>query len=202
MRLIVTADIPSDVRQELLVDWEPLGYLEQAHEISLKSPEAPSYIQIMADALQWVTPLKVAATWVLSSFLSQLAKDAAKDIYQHKEQIGRALANAAAAPLRLAAAALKRARDRSPRCSLAIGLPLPNEVTGTVVWLDPDSEEEIALLIARFVMRAETIEQLIQAEIAGGRPPLGHVQVVPTDSGGFLLRWMDRDGGIHEHEVP
>jgi hypothetical protein len=202
MRLIVTADIPSDVRQELLVDWQPLGRLEQAHEISLKSPKAPSYIQIMADALQWVTPLKVVATVFLSQFLSQLAKEAATDIYKHKRQIGQALATAATAPLRLAAAALKRARDRSPRCSLAIGLPLPNEVTGTALWLDADSEEEIALLIARFVVRAETIEQLIQAEITAGRPPLGHVQVIPTGSGGFLLRWMDWELGIHEHEVP
>jgi hypothetical protein len=201
MRLIVTTGIPPNVRQELLIDWQPLGGLEQAQEISLKSPEAPSYIEIMADALQWITPLKVAATWVLSSFLSELAKHAAKDIYQHREQIGRALTNGAAAPLRLAAAAVKRARDRSPRCSFAIGLPLPDEVTGTVLWLDPDSEEEIALLIARFVVKAETIEQLIQAEITGGRPPLGHVQVIPTDSGGFLLRWMDWEGKLHEHEI-
>lgn len=202
MRLIVTTDVPSNVRQELLVDWQPFGHLEQAPEIFLKSPEAPSYIQIMADALQWVTPLKVAATWVLSSFLSELAKHAAKDIYQHREQIGRVLANTAAAPLRSAAAALKRACDRSPRCSLAIGLPLPNEVTGTVLWLKPDSEEEMALLIARFVVRAETIEQLIQAEITAGRPPLGHVQIMPADSGGFLLQWMDYDAKIHEHEIP
>jgi hypothetical protein len=197
MRLIVTTEIPSDVRQELLIDWQPLGRLEQAHEVSLKSPEAPSYIQIMADALQWVTPLKVIAT----VFLSQLAKEAATDIYNHKRQIGQALATATTAPLRLAAA-VKRARDRSPRCSLAIGLPLPDEVTGTVLWLDADSEEEIALSIARFVVRAETIEQLIQAEITAGCPPIGHVQVIPTDSGGFLLHWMDREVGIHEHEVP
>jgi hypothetical protein len=198
MRLIVTTEIPSDVRQELLIDWQPLGGLEQGPEVSLKSPEAPSYIQITADALQWVTPLKVVAT----VFLSQLVKEAATDIYKHKHQIGQALATAATAPLRLAAAAVKRVRDRSPRCSLAIGLPLPDEVRGTVLWLDADSEEEIALSIARFAVRAETIEQLIQAEITAGRPPLGHVQVIPTDSGGFLLRWMDQEGGIHEHEVP
>jgi hypothetical protein len=201
MRLIVTANTPSDVRQELLADWQSLGGLEQAPEVFLKSPEAPSFIQIMGDALQWLTPFKIAATLVLSSFLSQLAKDAAKDIYQHKEQIGQALANAAAAPLRLAAAALKRAREGSPRCSIAIGLPLPNEVTGTVLWLEADSAEEIALLIACFVVRAETIQQLIQAEITAGRPPLGHVQVIPTGSGGFLLRWTDQNSGSHEHEV-
>jgi hypothetical protein len=198
MRLIVTSEIPPNVRQELRIDWQPLGGLEQAKEISLKSPEAPSYIEIMADALQWVTPLKVVAT----VFLSQLVKEAATDIYKHKHQIGQALATAATAPLRLAAAAVKRARDRSPRCSLAIGLPLPNEVTGTVLWLTPDSEEEIAVLIARFVVRAEAIEHLMQAEMAAEHPPLGHVQVIPTDSGGFLLRWMDREGVIHEHEVP
>jgi hypothetical protein len=202
MRLIVTTEIPPNVRHDLLVDWQPLGGLEQAPEISLKSPEAPSYIQIMADALQWVTLLKVAATLVLSSALSELAKEAAKDIYQHKEQIGRALLNAAAAPLRLATAAVKKARDNSPRCSLAIGFPLPDEVMGTVLCLDADSEEEIALLIARFVVRAETMEQLIQAEIAAGRRPIGHVRIIPTDSGGFLLRWMDWDFGNHEHEVP
>jgi hypothetical protein len=152
----------------------------------------------MADALQWVTPLKVVAT----VFLSQLVKEAATDIYKHKRQIGQALATAATAPLCLAAAALKRARNRSPRCSLAIGLPLPNEVTGTVLWLTPDSEEEIALLIARFVVRVEAIEQLMQAEMVAEHPPLGHVRVIPADSGGFLLHWMDREGEIHEREVP
>ena len=100
------------------------------------------------------------------------------------------------------AAAIKRARDRLPRCSLAIGLPLPNEVTETVLWLDADSEEEIAFSIARFVVRAETIEQLIQAEITAGRSPLDYVQAIPTDSEGFLLRWMDREVSLHKHEVP
>jgi hypothetical protein len=157
-----------------------------------------SLLHLIAPSLLLPTPLKVIAT----VFLSQLAKEAATDIYNHKRQIGQALVTATTAPLRLAAAAVKRARDRSPRCSLAIGLPLPDEVTGTVLWLDADSEEEIALSIARFVVRAETIEQLIQAEITAGRPPIGHVQVIPTDSGGFLLHWMDREVGIHEHEVP
>jgi hypothetical protein len=198
MKLIVTADISSDVRQELLIGWQSVGGLEQAPEVFLKSADAPSFIQIMGDALQWVTPLKVIAT----VFLSQLAKEAATDIYKNKQQIGRALANAAAVPLRRAAAALKRARDGSPQSYLVIGLPILNEYIGTALALNANSEEEIALLIARFVVRAETIEQLIQSEISAGHPPLGRVQVIPTDSGGFLLHWIDQDFGNHEHEVP
>jgi hypothetical protein len=199
MKLIVTADIPPDVRQELHDGWQPLGSLEQAGEVFLKSAEPPSFIQIMADALQWLSPLKVAAT----IFLSQLAKEAATDIYKNKQQIGRALANAAAAPLRLAAAALKRARESSLRPpGLVVGLPIPDDYFGTALWLPGDSEEDIAWLVARFVVRAQIIEQLIQAEISAGRLPLGRVQVIPTDTGGFLLRWVDQEFGQHEHEVP
>jgi hypothetical protein len=198
MRLIVTADIPSDVRQELLADWQSLGGLEQAPEVFLKSPEAASFIQIIGDVLQWVTPLKLVAI----VFLSQLAKEAATDIYKNKQEIGRALTNAAAAPLRLAAAALKRARDSSPRSYLVIGLPILDEYLGIVALsLDADSVEEMALLIARFVVRVETIEQLIQAEITAGRPPFGRVPVTPTDSGGFLLHWTDQNSESHKHEV-
>jgi hypothetical protein len=201
MRLIITADIPSDVRQELLADWQSLGGLEQAPEVFLKSPEAPSYIQIIGDALQWVTPLKAIAIVFFSQLASQLAKEVATDIYKNKQQISRALAAAATAPLRLAAAVLKKARDGSPRRSIAIGLPLPNEVEGTVLWLEADSAEEIAVLIACFVVRVETIEQLIQVEITAGRPPFGRVQVTPTDSGGFLLHWTDQNSESHKHEV-
>lgn len=199
MRLIVTADIPAEVRQELHAAWQPFGGLEESGEVFLKSAEPLSFIQIMGDALQWLSPLKVAAT----VFLAQLAKEAATDIYKHKQQIGRALMNAGAAPLRLVAVALKKARESSPRRpELVIGLPLPNEYFGTALSLPGNSEEEIVSLVARFVVRVQAIEQVIQAEISRGGPPLGRVEVVPKDTGGFLLRWVDQDFGTHEHEVP
>ena len=199
MRLIVTADILPDVRQELHAAWQPLGGLEEASEVFLKSAEPPSFIQIMGEALQWLPLLKVATT----VFLAQLAKEAATDIYKHKQHIGRALTNAGAAPLRLVAAALKKARDSSPRRpGLFIGVPLPDDHFGTALSLPGDSEEEIASLVARFVVRVQAIEQLIQAEISAGRSPLGRVQVIPKGTEGFLLRWLDQEFGIHEHEVP
>lgn len=198
MRLIVTSDIPSGVRTTLYADWRPFGGLEHTSEVMLKSAEAPSLIQIIGDVSQWLTPFKVAAT----VFLSQLAKEAATDIYKNKQKIGLALANAASTPLRLVSAALKKAREKSPRRpGLVVGLPLPDECFGIILLLPDASEEEIALRMARFIVRVERIENIIGGEISGGHPPFHNVQVIPLETGGFLVSWIDQNSTVHEHEV-
>lgn len=199
LRLLVTDDIPESTRRDLVDAWEPIGGLERAGAVSLKSADPPSFIQIMGEALQWLSPLKVAA----AVFLSQLAKEAATDIYKNKRKIAQALAQAGAAPLRRATAALKRARKESPRHpGLVIGLSIPDDYFGTALSIRHDSDEDIACLLAAFVTKAEAIEEVLQAELRAGRPPLGRVQVIPTVAGGFRLAWMDQQFAQHQREFP
>ena len=198
LRLFVTDDIPESTRRELVDAWKDIGGLERAGVVFLRSAEPPSFIQIMGEALQWLSPLKVAAT----VFLSQLAKEAATEIYKNKAKIAEALAQAAAAPLRRAAASLKQARHQSPRHPrVVLGLSMPDDYFGTALSITHESEEEIAYLLASFVTKAEAIQQVIQAEIDAGRRPLGRVQVVPTGAGGLRLVWMDQQFGKHEREI-
>ena len=198
MRLLTTADIPGAVRQQLLDAWQPLAELQEGSQVRHKTAELSSFVQIMGEALQWLSPLKVAAT----VFLSQLAKEAATEVYKNKARIAAALAAAAAAPLRRAAAALGRARSDSPqKPEIVVGLPIPDDYFGTALTFPVDTEEEIALLLAQFVVRVERIQQVIAGEVSDGHPPLGRVQVIPNGSGGFLLRWIDQKFEKHEQEI-
>ena len=198
LRLLVTDDIPATTQRGLIDAWQDFGALEPAGVISLRSADPPSFIQIMGEAVQWLSPLKVAAT----VFLSQLAKDAASDVYKNKAKIAQALAQIGAAPLRLVAESLKRVRDESPRQPrIVLGLSIPDDYFGTALSITDHSEEEVAYLIAGFVMRAEVIQQLVQAEVDAGRPPLGRVQVMCSD-GGFKLVWMDQQSVEHQRGIP
>ena len=59
------------------------------------------------------TTLKLAAGVFLPDSQINLRRNLPQDVYKHKEQLARAIAAAGAAPLRLAAASLKRIRNRS-----------------------------------------------------------------------------------------
>ena len=198
IRAFFTPDIPSDVRQNLVDAWAPF-HLRSAGEIHRKGAlDLPGFIKLIGEAADWL-PLKAAA----AIFLSQLAKEAATDIYKHKAAIARALGEVAAAPIRTVAQSLLRARLDSGSAvpGVVLGLSIPNDFFGTSIDLDAMSEEEIAVVVSKFVTRAEEIEAIIKAEIVAGNPPMGSVLVSSASSGGFTLSWLDRSMKQHERQV-
>ena len=124
-------------------------------------------------------------------FLSQLAKNAADDVWKNKARITAALTDTAVAPLRRVAAALARARQMSPGPpSVTIGLGLPDDSHGTAVTWTPDDVEESAWVLACFAQHATAIEAFVRKEMEAGRLGRGGVRLLLQRDGSFDVIWM------------
>jgi hypothetical protein len=195
MRVRATADVSGPIRRQLVQELAAIGATHDGGSVHLKAAEPPSYVEIVARAVEWITPFKAAAT----VFLAQLAKEAAKDAWANKAEIADALKNAAAGPLRVAAQAIGRAlRAASRHPDIHLGVGDLEGVFGTFLVFKPEDEVESAWVLARFVVHAETIERLIKAEVASGRGVLGPAQILLEPNGRVRVVWLDYYGNRHE----
>lgn len=168
-----------------------------------KSADGPTFVQLVGDTVAWVTPLKVAATALLSSFSIQLGKRAADEFWDNRKLVAVALRDAAAAPLLKVATALSTARSDLPsQSSLRVGIPVPSDYFGTFLELSSPAPHRIALDVAVFVLSAEAIQALVESEAQGDRPPIGTVALHIKPGGGAELRWVDASGDKQVVSLP
>jgi hypothetical protein len=195
MNISATNDVPDAVRAALTRDLASVWSTADRGAIHLKAAEPPTYLEIVGRAIEWATPLKVVAT----VFVSQLAKDAAHDVWINKARIASVLKNGAVASLRIAAQAIIRARleaPRKPEVHLGVG-ELRGDM-GAFVVFTPADEMECAAVLARVALHAERVEAAIDAEVHGGGGILGPAQLILEPAGLFRLRWIDYEGKSHE----
>ena len=187
--LEITDDLfrESQLTLDLERDLEGLLPLTDRRLTALRSADPPSWIKIFADVAEWVTPFKVIAT----VFLSQLAKNAADDLWKNKAAIAAALRNASATPLRKLTAALLRAKAQArPSTDVVVGLPIPDEYFGTALLVPTSSIEDAAVTLAVFVSRVEEIDAAIREANAEGNGPAASVRIVIRPDGSVTLRWQ------------
>lgn len=197
--LIVTADIPSSVRQQLCTDLNEVHLWPELSEFNVKAAEGPSFIQLVAEVFQWITPLRAAAT----IFLGQLAKNAADDVWKHKHEIASALKKTAVAPLQKLVTAVSRLRtSMGPETNIYIGLPVPDQFWCTRLSVATRDEAETAWQLANFINQADEIEKAVQRLLADGHKPPGLVELVLDENRAFRLRWLEMDGEQYEVQVP
>lgn len=200
MQLDVGGRISVETVNQLKEDLRPVLEISSTRPMSYRSPDAPSFIQLLGQAIEWLDPLKVAST----VFLSQLAKEAASDLWENKKRIAVFLKDAAVKPLQVVAASIAKVLTKSgqQRTNFSIGLSLPEDYFGTAVNLENEHEDEIAWIVSNFVVRADKIETAIREEMAGQNKPLGRVQLTIQPNGSFLLQWVDDDEmRIHERTI-
>jgi hypothetical protein len=196
--IITTAGpVDRDAVNRFVQDIQTVMPVTDIRSAQFRSAQSPEFVQLLSDAAQWFDPLKVAVT----VFLSQLAKEAAKDVWKHKTKIAIALKDVAVTPLRVISSSISRLLISRPRGTLhiTIGLPWPDNYFGAWMDITTSDEQQIAWIVANFVIHAERIQQAIQNEMNGDRRPSGAVSLTFQDDGSFLLRWMDsKDLQIHE----
>ena len=62
--------------------------------------------------------------------------------------------------------------------------------------------EAVAYKLAVFVIHAEELSQMMQAEIAAGRTPIGRATVEVQDDGSLLVKWRSQpDFKKHERRI-
>jgi Uma2 family endonuclease len=189
--LFVTADIPPSVQEQISSEIGQILPIHERHVMEFRSTDGPSFVQLVADAVQWITPLKAAAT----VFLSQLAKNAADEVWKNKAHLYRILKDTSVDPLyRLVRALAQAKRELSAHTRVVIGLPIPQEYLGTLLALETVDEVELAWTIANFVDKVDKINNRLQQELAGGHEPLSIVRLIIQPDGSFVARWEEMNG--------
>lgn len=173
-------NFPPDAKEELRAEWDDIFGPSEFSELILKAEvPSPQFVQVLGDAVAWVTPLKAGATAFLVALLGQLGKRTADAVWAGGTDV-----------LKRAATALLRAgRAQSDNPTISIGLLLPDRLHGTAITFEPCDATEIAIVLARLVLSAIAIETFIRDEIAAGRLGRGGARLELLPNGGFVARW-------------
>lgn len=166
---------------------QPQLYVRRSAE-----PALISFIQLVGDAADWL-PLKAAAA-VYFSTLAKRAGDATWDgiasLFKRKEVM----------PLADVATTLATAANKADReTEIFVGLDVPDVFFGTVVRITDGDPEAVAYKLAAFVIHAEELSKMMQAEITAGRMPIGQANVEVQDDGSLLVKWRSQPD-FKEHE--
>ncbi|MBK7228472.1 MAG: hypothetical protein IPH97_06340 [Ignavibacteriales bacterium] len=93
MKIIISGLPPKDFVSEIS---SHLNIKEDPTVLYLRSTDPPSVIQIVASVIEWLDLYKVVSI----VFISTITKEAAKELYQNKSKILKALGQATAKPLK------------------------------------------------------------------------------------------------------
>ena len=86
---------------------------------------------------------------------------------------------------------------------IAVGLSIPDDHFGTMLYISPSVSGDIARQLAFFVVHAERISKIMLVEIAAGHTPLGAAIIDLHDDGSLLSKWVSQaDSSRHELTIP
>lgn len=181
LSLILSRKLPEadDIRAELskhLKVGQP-GYLA----LMSADPAQPSFVKLLGDAVAWL-PLYAAAT----AYLATLAKRAAEATWDKivKRNEVKPLADVATTVAKVAARV----------DVISVGLNIPDDYLGTSVSIKSSDPEEVAHVLAHFVVHVEPLSKAMQDEVAAGRRPYGPVTIELQEDESLLVRCRIRDG--------
>ena len=151
-----------------------------------QSIDPPSIIQLLGAVAAWQILVKPAATFI-KAFVSALGKksgEAAWDLVAARKK------NDDLKPLVDVVHALVDAAERvGGEVKIGVGLDIPDDHFGTVIWTDSRDPMDVARSLSAFVVRAETISATVLAEIERGNEPIGWFFVELERDDSVMIRW-------------
>ena len=158
-----------------------------------KSADPPSIIQLLGDAVAWL-PLSAPA----AVYLSTLAKRAADATW---DGLASRFNSNEVKPLTAVAKTLATAADSVGRkVTIVVGLNIPDDRHGTAISINPGNPEEVAHVLASFIVHVEQISKAMESEVKAGRAPLNGARIELQDDGSLLLSWEASDD-FSRHEL-
>lgn len=145
----------------------------------------PHFVEVLLDALTWKAFLGVPAT----AFLTQLAKNAADDVWKNKEKIRKILRDAAFSTLADVSFAIAAANEKIGSGGISLALPCQDHFWSARTSVQLSTPEEISIVLTRFVASAEKIQTLVERERA--TYPLYSEVRIEIDAGGKILVWWN-----------
>jgi hypothetical protein len=169
------------------------------HRVGYKGAGGPAFLQLVADLLTWSTVIKAAAT----IFLSQIAKNAADEVWKHKAELAAKLQDVTLKPLRRLVGALIGAKQRlnAGNSRVQVALPVPDDYWATILRIESTDEVEAAWLVASFVIHAEAIQATVEKLVSGGAVPLDYFVVKVMNEGHICVEWIDQNGELQKAAV-
>lgn len=186
----VSRDLSSEDEGGFLAQVRLVMPVRNVGGLGFRTGEPTSAAHVVADVLTWTSILKVAA----GLFLSQLAKNAADEVWEKKEALLKALGAEAARPLRLLARAFSAINQRTLRTDARVGFPYPDPLLGTVLPIRSANELEAAWLLANFVMNADNLKSEVKSALESGAQPITGFFVDVSSEGVISLFWLEVDG--------
>ena len=87
--------------------------------------------------------------------------------------------------------------------TISVGLNIPDDHFGTAISIMPGDPEEVARVLASFIVHVEQISKVMRAEIEAGRTPLGPAIIKLQDDGSLMVSWVAQaDLNRHELRIP
>ena len=208
IQLRVSRGVAHETRDQLIDELREVLNVPRMEETTLKGVGIPEFIQLILDAIEWLTPLKTAAAFFiyhaskfLSSYEKKIAEKAAEATWENREKIKSLLQEGAAKPLRLVASAFATAKARiSGHTHVRIGLPIPDDYFATMLEIEETDEVGYAIAIAYFVLKAEQIEQELKRH-AAEKGIESAVKLTLEPGGAFVASWYDEDYEHHEIRI-
>ena len=168
----------------------------QPRMVSLCSadPSLPSFINLLGDVPTWL-PLYAAATAYLAT-LAKRAAEATWDKISNRNEVK---------PLAEVATTLTKVAARvDGKVTISIGLNIPDDYFGTSLFIQSSDSEEVARVLACFIVHVEQVSKAMQDEVAAGRTPFGPAFIELQDDGSLLVRWRVLDkasGDFDDYEL-
>jgi hypothetical protein len=186
----ITQDLVSEDEGGFLAQVRLVMPVRNVSGLGFRSGELISAAHIVADVLTWTNVLKAAA----GVFLSQLAKNAADEVWTKKEDLLKALGTTVARPLRTLARAFSAINQRAMHTDARVVFPYPDPIQGTVFPVRSTNELETAWLLANFVMNAENLQAEVRTLLESGAQPMTGFFVDVSVEGEVSLWWFEVDG--------
>jgi hypothetical protein len=198
MQLSATGDVPQSIIETLAKDLCGLTEVEVDRDrMFYKSATSPSWVALLQPLPTWAALLGPCAAVLLTEVL----KEAGKDLYRNKAAIGRALTKPVVAPLRIVAEAIARFRRSGGRTRIEVGAPVPDDHFGTRLRVEGQDVDSIALELALFVRQCGAIEALLAARDSRAGS-IGDVSLTLAPDGAVQVQWMNRGAEIHRETLP
>ena len=131
-------------------------------------------------------------------YLSTLAKRAANATW---DRLASGFNSKEVKPLTAVAKTLATAADSvDGEVTIAVGLNIPDDYFGTAISIKRRDPEEVARVLASFIVHVEQISKAMEAEVKAGRTPLGRASIELQDDGSLLVSWVAQDD-FSRHEL-
>ncbi|MGK9367324.1 hypothetical protein ACSSWA_00305 [Melioribacter sp. Ez-97] len=199
MKVLLYGYDAAKIVDEFVENWSEIVIKSEKVFVGMRSSDAPSFLQIIGQLIDWTLPLKAAAT----AFLVQLSKEAAKDLWKNKSNILKCLSTKNSKKIdRVSELIANSIRDAGSNLNFILSLEIPEKYIEANFSLKSFDKESIAFYLSHYVDKLESIYNAIIKEANGDHPPLQLIEILISEEGKITIKWMDAEKlELHERKI-